>query len=219
MTTNVPETETWATRIAAELHRIADDFASTITADLPAPRMVALHIQPGGKTREADDEVIGTVDALGRAILDTPGAVQPMSDGTYHYGVEGNRGPIGFKAYREISTARIEQMAAAKILADKEAELAALRAEVEKLRAEAAPVIYPGGVTNDPALDDEDEVQADPTGLDEVPDGQLVETVHWSPNMFAPTYACGAETGLFAHRIRENVTCPACLAAMSASAD
>jgi hypothetical protein len=135
--TNPSVTETWATAIAAELHRIADDFAKVDTVGgLPEPRSVALSIQPGGPHRAADDEVIGTVDTIGRALFGTTGQIQDMSDGTFHYKVEGKFGAVAVTAFREISAVRVEQTRAGAVLAEKEAELAKLRAEVEKLRAE-----------------------------------------------------------------------------------
>ena len=127
----------WCGAIAEELHRIADDFAKAAHHELPEPRLVALHIQPGGRADRADDEVIAAVDALGAAIAGKPGSAERMSDGTYHYEAGCQRGPIAFKVYREISAARVERMAASQVLADKEAELNRLRAEVEKLRAES----------------------------------------------------------------------------------
>jgi hypothetical protein len=141
--TNPSVTETWATAIAAELHRIADDFAKVDTVGgLPEPRSVALSIQPGGPHRAADDEVIGTVDTIGRALFGTTGQIQDMSDGTFHYKVEGKFGAVAVAAFREISAVRVEQARAGAVLAEKEAELAKLRAEVEKLRAEASGLSY-----------------------------------------------------------------------------
>ncbi len=133
--------ETWANAIAAELHRIADDFAKVDTFHsgdaLPMPRSITLSIQPGGPNCAADDEVIGTVDAIGRALFGTTGQIQGMSDGSFHYKVEGRSSAVTVAVFREISAGRVEQIRAGAVLAEKEGELARLRAEVAKLRAEA----------------------------------------------------------------------------------
>jgi len=136
MTKVQPEPTSWAETIAAELHRLADDFARTATGDLPMPRSISLSIQPGGPHNDADDQVIATVDAIGAAVLGKTGSVIALSAGGFHYRSGGARGPVEFMVFREISAARAERIEAGSVLAEKEAELARLRAEVEKLRAD-----------------------------------------------------------------------------------
>jgi hypothetical protein len=131
--------EGYGSDIAAELRRIADQFAYIAGAELPEPRYVHLHIQPGGKT---DDEVIDAVDAFGLVLGGKPGEVRPMSSGNYHYETQVQRGPVVFKAYREISAERAARIGSDAVLAEKEAELTRLRVEVEKLRAERSGLSY-----------------------------------------------------------------------------
>jgi hypothetical protein len=216
--TNPSITETWATAIAAELHRIADDFAKVDTVGgLPEPRSVALSIQPGGPHRAADDEVIGTVDTIGRALFGTTGQIQDMSDGTFHYKVEGKFGAVAVTAFREISAVRVEQARAGAVLAEKEAELAKLRAEVEKLRAEATGLSY---TRADDGPDDPTPVSGGRIELHTggVTDGGLVdeteEPVHWAS--VESITACGLPPEGNAKRrqslVWHSVTCQGCLA-------
>lgn len=56
--------------------------------------------------------------------------------------------------------------------------------------------------------------EPDPTGLDDIPDEQLRETVHYrSSGLPRMVIACGAESGPHSAN-RARVTCPACIAAM-----
>lgn len=188
--TSPSEPSPWA-EIAAELHRIADDFAKLEILDLPKPRSVRLGIQPGGRPGEADDAVIATVDTLGRAVLGKPGAVDEMSGGTYHYDVEGTRGLVTFAVYREISAARVEQIAAGKVLADKEAELERLRAEVEKLRANADPTGLTYG-RGDEAQDPQPTAGRVPPHLEDGRTGEVVGPIaaHYDASAYANEFVC-----------------------------
>lgn len=124
--------------LAAELRRAAADLSDLIGSGLPEPAQFEFNIQPGESipNGERDDEVTArAVDAMAMALLGKPGEPQLMSKDHYFYSARGQRGPITVTIYQSISTAWVEKRHAAVALAEKEAELAKLRAEVEELRA------------------------------------------------------------------------------------
>lgn len=170
--------------IADDLRRIADALAAVEHLELPEPRYVHLHIQPGGKT---DDEVIAAVNALGQAVNGKPGKPVRMSGGSYHFVAEVPGGPVSFNAYREISRDRAWRMDPDYQPDERDRELERLRAENERLRFDraAAPrellaiapsadggvafALAPAGVVVDPvarakAVELTEAVAADPTG-------------------------------------------------------
>lgn len=125
----------WCEPIAVELHRIAYDLGKVVNAqgDMPEPRYVHLHVQPGGSS---EDATIAAVDGLGLAIAGKPGEPDEMSSrggGVYHYAVEVQRGPVYFRVYREISTDRALRIIEERKAADKDAEITRLRARVAEL--------------------------------------------------------------------------------------
>lgn len=128
--------------IAHELHRIADDIASLEGSDLPKPSYVAFDMHAGSRelrSKRDDNVTVKAVDALGRALLNTPGELHKMGRGdSYHYGTAATlRGPITVHVYDSVSIAWAKEREAAFNLAAKEAELAKLHAEVDALRAAA----------------------------------------------------------------------------------
>jgi hypothetical protein len=123
--TQTPHERTYA-GLAAELRRIADDFDKI--GDRPCPSFVELHMQPGD--RGDDEQTVAAVDAVGSALFGTTGEFAQMSSGSYHYEAKGRRGPIAVAAYNSVT--HPEQL-------KREAELAELRAEVERLRSAAKP--------------------------------------------------------------------------------
>jgi hypothetical protein len=124
--------------IAAELHRAADDIATLIDSGLPKPDYFNLSIQPG--TRGDGDSTAASVDAMGVALTGKAGGVRKMHDGTYHYSAKDvRRGLLSVSIYQSVPTEWAVRREAAAALAEREAELEKLRAEVAELRA-AAPV-------------------------------------------------------------------------------
>lgn len=87
----------------------------------------------------------------------------------------------------------------------------------QKRQRDRRTCVDPGDQEHDHAMcedavaEDAERDLPDPTGLDEVPDEQLRETVHWATSLLPLVIACGAEGGPFAHRHREKVTCSACI--------
>jgi hypothetical protein len=121
--------------LAAALYRIADDIVTLTGSDLPKPGFVQLSIQPG--VRGNDDLSQRAVDAVTSAILGHPGQVAEMSNGTFHYNngdYAEHVGPVGVRIYQRVSPEFAVKREAAARLAEREAELEKLRAEVAELR-------------------------------------------------------------------------------------
>jgi hypothetical protein len=116
--------------IAHELRRIADALGEVEHLELPEPRYVHLHIQPGGKT---DDDVIDAVNALGLAVNGQPGKPVKMSGGSYHFVTEVHGRPVSFNAYREISRDCAWRMDPDYQPDERDRELARLRADSKRL--------------------------------------------------------------------------------------
>lgn len=108
--------------IADELRRVADALDSIADVELPEPRLFQLNIQPGGTS---DADVMDGIDVLSSALLGKQGSHETVSGGPW-YVARGRRKQIDVSIYRGLSKPPDER----------DAELARLRAEVEKLRAE-----------------------------------------------------------------------------------
>lgn len=120
--------------IAAELYRIGDDIASLTGSGLPNPNQFQISIQPGTRGNDALTEA--AIDAWATALFDRRGKVQPYSGGVFHYGTEWiARGPVTAGVYMSVSAEFAVKREAAAKLAEREAELENLRAEVAELRA------------------------------------------------------------------------------------
>lgn len=122
------------TEIADELHRAADAVASLAGSGLPKPRHFNLNIQPGD--RGSDDEgTVASVDAMAQALLGINGHPHEVGRGMYHYGTDQTwRGPISATIYQGISAEYAQRIEHDRVLAEREAELEKLRAELEELR-------------------------------------------------------------------------------------
>lgn len=120
---------------AADLRAVADIFDKVAHVRIDSSPWVKLEIQVDG----TDQEIIERTDAVGVALFGRPGAVTKMSDKKWFYQVEGKVGIVGVHLYDSISEATVRELEQGRELAEKEAELARLRAEVEKLRADRLP--------------------------------------------------------------------------------
>lgn len=122
------------TEIADELHRAADAVASLAGSGHPQPRHFNLNIQPGN--RESDDEATAaSVDAMANALLGISGHPHEVGGGSYHYGTgQTQRGPISVTIYQSIGAEYALRIEYDRQLAEREAELEKLRAELEGLR-------------------------------------------------------------------------------------
>jgi hypothetical protein len=131
LTTTVPAP--WCRSIAEELHRIAYDLGNVVNVEggLPEPGYVQLHIQPAGD----EAQQIAAIDDLGNAVSGQAGRPEKMGDGTYHYVLRAQRGPVLFKAYTSIATPTALSMIAEDEQAQKDAEIERLRARVAELEA------------------------------------------------------------------------------------
>jgi hypothetical protein len=151
-TTTVPsgpvpnEPSVWAD-IAAELRKIADDCLDLIGQ--PAPGCFDIDIHPLRishppvlKERAATIEGIDTVAFV---LLGKKAETREMSGGSFHHTAKGRRGPITFSIYNAVADPAA---------VDPDEEIARLRAENEKLRAELG-VEDPTGLTygRDPEAD------------------------------------------------------------------
>lgn len=130
----VPEEDAW-TEISAELHRIADDLAKL--AGEPEPRYVGLDFQPYNGVEDdpggSDAATIAATDAVAIALLGRPAKPQRMGGGSFHHTAHGARGRIRVAAFQSVSDPEAHA---------REAELARLRAEIEKLRAQQSGLDY-----------------------------------------------------------------------------
>jgi hypothetical protein len=113
--------------VAAELRRMADDL-DTI-GDQAAPGFVAFDMQPGGYLADAPT-TMAAVDTVANALLGRTGELQRMSDSSYHYKVYGRRGPIKVDLYNRVPDPQIAEL---------DAELERLRAQVAELQAASQP--------------------------------------------------------------------------------
>lgn len=117
-TPNVPEPSPWLD-LADELRRFADDVETLVGE--PAPGYVTLDIQPG-KALQAETPAM--VDAVAAVLLRKTPETKKLVGGTYHRRASGSRGQIRVSVYQEVTGPPDER----------DAELARLRAEVEKLK-------------------------------------------------------------------------------------
>jgi hypothetical protein len=137
--------------LAAELRSIANVFETLV--DQPAPRRVALNIQPynadeyRGVTAKNRPATIAAVDAVAVALLGRPAETERMGDGYYHHTLSGTCGPLDVAVYQVVADPRV---------VDPEEEIERLRARVAELEArDATGLLYT-------RADDEDE----PAGTD-----------------------------------------------------
>lgn len=110
--------------IADELEKIAEDLRAL--AGEPGPAQFAIHIQPKSYNKP---ETPAAVDAITEALLARPGETTLLPGGIYHHRADGERGPVSLKVYGRVPQPEIAGAAE---------ELAQLRAENERLRAEVA---------------------------------------------------------------------------------
>jgi hypothetical protein len=122
--------------LAAEFRRVADDLETLVGE--PAPGLVSIDIQPQSKLgrhrppRVQDRaEIAAAVDRVAVALLGRAAATKRMGStgNTFHHTVDGERGTIGLNIYQAVADPN---------LVDPAEEIARLRAENERLRAEAA---------------------------------------------------------------------------------
>lgn len=124
-----PVSEPWA-EIAAELHRIADDLLTLIGE--PAPCMVAVNIQPYTPDQIDRAQVkhraatVSAVDAVTEALVGKAATTYPLSGGSFHHGVRGDRGRIELGIYQSVADPQA---------VDADEEIARLRARVAELEA------------------------------------------------------------------------------------
>lgn len=123
--------------IAAALYTLAMRFTDLAGTGVPVP-YVQLNIQPG---RHGDDEsIVAAVDAVTSALLGHAGQAQHMHDVTWHYNNADEPeyvGPVGVRIFNSVTPECAAKREAAARLAEREAELERLRAEVAELRAAA----------------------------------------------------------------------------------
>lgn len=123
------EPSVWAD-IAAELRRLANDVDDLIGQ--PAPRQFAINIQPHcGPSHppvpKERAETVAAVDTVSLVLLGRPAETRPMSGGSFHHHAYGERGPIKLGVYQGVADPAA---------VDPDEEIARLRAENDKLRAE-----------------------------------------------------------------------------------
>lgn len=152
--------------IAAALRDAADRISDLIGSGLPEPAQFQLNIQPG--EHGDDDGVRRSVDAVTSALLGHGGRVQKMGGGGgYHYNNGDSHEPLGavtVRIYQSVSAEWAVKREAAAKLAEREAELEKLRAEVAELRAAASQSVWCGGGCTQVA-DHPGECDPDATGL------------------------------------------------------
>jgi hypothetical protein len=109
--------------LAETLRGIAADISGLAGRGLPDAH-VSISIQPRA---EGDEQKILAIDAIGRAVMGTPGAPREMSGGGHHYHVEAQRGPIRVAAFDSIKSPAERE---------KDAEIERLQAELRAARGE-----------------------------------------------------------------------------------
>lgn len=119
--------------VAADLRRVADLFDRNPHLTLDAPGWVHLDIQPGGP----DGVMVARTNAVA-ALFGGQARAQQMGGGTWHYDFEAVVGDVQVHLFDSISEASVRDMVRSRELAEKEAEIARLLAEVEQLRVAAA---------------------------------------------------------------------------------
>ncbi len=125
----------WAA-VAAQLTDIAADLAALARSGVPVPNYFELSLMPGD---HGDDEsVVRCIDAVARVLLDKPGQVSKMCDGSYHYDAKGRRGPVSISLLNVISTEFAERRKHIDELAAMREQLAAAEADAARLRARLA---------------------------------------------------------------------------------
>lgn len=141
------EPSVWAD-IAAELRKIADDCLDLIGQE--PPRFFGIDIQPhcGPGLNPLPSERAATVvavDTVSQILLGKNAATERMGGGSFHHTIHGQRGPIKVGIFQSVADPDI---------VDPDEEIARLRAENEKLRAELG-VEDPTGLTygRDPEAD------------------------------------------------------------------
>lgn len=145
----IPPEPTGYARLAADLRSIADLFDKASDVPMSSHPYIRLNIQPGGD----DEQVIDRTDRLGEALFGKTGTAREMSNGNWHYDVEGQVGTVGVHVYDRIAETTVREREQATVLAEKEAELARLRAEVEQLRAQVDPhvsAVAEAGLVDEP---------------------------------------------------------------------
>ena len=121
-----PETpaEDFYTRLAANLHTVADAVATLAGRDLPRCNLTVRYYPYG----DDDPTNINAIDTFGQAVLGKPGKAQRMGDGTDHHHVDGSLGTVTVAAYRGIQTPEDKA---------KDEEIARLRAKLAELEGES----------------------------------------------------------------------------------
>jgi len=196
MTENLQPTETadqpdHFAEIAAALYRIADSIVTLAGSDLPKARF-NLTIQPG-VFKGSDDLNAGAVDAVTSALFGHPGRPDLMGDGSYLYtnsetGVE-RVGPVDVRVLTGVSTEWVRKREAGDKLAEREAELEKLRAEVAELRGQVAADASGLLHSREP---ESTVVTPVPAGVDGHPEGRAAGIV---PEPIAKHYETGGWTG------------------------
>jgi hypothetical protein len=142
--------------IATELHRIADALA-TLGPDMPRPH-VAVTLSSSTSVVLDDETRMAAIDAIAIAVTGKPGELgQKFKDGARRYGTPDTSGPLFLSIFDTVADpaerSELERLRAEAAAADrptseefhrlqshalaKEAEVADLRAEVERLWGEA----------------------------------------------------------------------------------
>lgn len=120
-------------RIASALRTMADRLDTLAGLDLPERPYVGVSIEPGGLRLGPgpdDDVTIAAVDAVSRALLDTPGVSYRVSGDTWHHRTGGRVGPVRVDVFDLVGDPERRRM---------RDELAQLRAQLAERDAEVTP--------------------------------------------------------------------------------